>query len=414
MGDSLIQNRFECINSLIINSKEMHYNTINAGNFYNGKKSIIYCGNRSREVLPAEYFNAIDRLSEPYIDSEKLIELCKHYSDIAVKFGDEIQYEIFIKTDVGNKIFQNDKKTIKEAVQAYSINFRFKSLNNNYTFERGFGGTADIKMIQNLDNKLYELAKTTIESKNSESISPGFYTVVLDSEATGLFAHEVIGHNLEADNWLANKKVQEVFKIGQKIASEEITIVDNPLFLNGSGSYLYDEEGTEAKGTILIKEGIVNSLMHSKETANAMETEPTGNARAISCKFYPIVRMSNTYMLTGVKSIEEIIGNTKYGIYMIGSRSSIGGENFSLSSREAYLIENGQITKMLTNVEMLGNSAQILNNIVDVSSDFNMYGGGDGGCGKDGQWPLPIGSGGPQIKISSVFVRPYKKAIINK
>lgn len=413
MDESKMQNRFENIKSLIINSKGVHCKIINGGNFYNAKESIIYSGNESRKVLPIEYFNIINEVSEPCIDSIKLITLYEQYNDILKKFSKLTEYEIFIKSDVGNKIFQDDKKSIKETVESYAVNFRLKLLENGCTFERGFGGTSDYKMIQNTENKLYELAKVTIDSKKSESIFPGFYTVVLDSEATGLFVHEVIGHNLEADNWIANKKIQEAFELGSKVASEEVTIVDNPLLSNASGSYLHDEEGTEAKETILIKGGFVNSLMHSKKTAYMMETKLTGNARAISYKFFPIVRMSNTYMLAGVKSIEEIIENIKYGIYMKGSRNSIGGENFCLSSREAYLIENGKITKNLKSVEIIGNSAQILRKIVDVSNDFNIYGGGDGGCGKQGQWPLPVGSGGPQVKISSVFVRPHKEKINN-
>ncbi len=221
---------------------------------------------------------------------------------------------------------------------------------------------------------------------------------------SGVFAHEAFGHLSESDFLFENPNLKKIMKIGRRFGSEDLNIIDDPTLPNLAGSYMFDDECIPSTKTYLIKKGKLSGRLHSRETAAAMNEEPTGNARALNCGFQPIVRMSNTFIDNGKHSFNQMLENTDNGIY---AKGSLGGmtntEMFTFSSEEAFLIKNGKITLPLRDVILSGNVFETLKNIDMIGNDLKLH-GGLGGCGKGGQSPLPVSDGGPHVRIKDVII----------
>jgi TldD protein len=191
--------------------------------------------------------------------------------------------------------------------------------------------------------------------------------------------------------------------LGKKFGGKNLNIVDSAAVPGLRGSYKYDDEGTPATRTYLIKEGELVGRLHSRETAAKMGEKPTGNARAINYRFPPIVRMTNTYIEPASASFEDIIADIKEGVY---ARNWFGGttamEMFTFSAGEAYMIRHGKVAEALRPVVLTGNIFTTLNNIDAIANDLEMNQGG--GCGKGAQVPLPVSNGSPHIRILKCLV----------
>ena len=191
--------------------------------------------------------------------------------------------------------------------------------------------------------------------------------------------------------------------LGKKFGSSELNIVDNPNIPDLRGSYKYDDEGVPAIKTYLIKDGKLVGRLHSKETAAKMNEKPTGNARAVNYRYPPIVRMTNTYIEPRVASFDDLIGDSKEGIYVknwYGGTTSM--EMFTFSAGEAYMIRQGKIAEALKPVVLTGNVFATINNIDGIGNDLEINQGG--GCGKGEQVPLPVSNGSPHIRIRHCLV----------
>ncbi|MBM4452669.1 MAG: TldD/PmbA family protein, partial [Chloroflexi bacterium] len=229
------------------------------------------------------------------------------------------------------------------------------------------------------------------------------YTVILDPILAGVFAHEAFGHLSEADHVHENKRLQELMVLGRKFGSKHLNIVDGAAVPGLRGSYKYDDEGVPATKTYLIREGILESRLHSRETAAMMREKPTGNARAINYRYPPIVRMTNTFIEPGKVSFEDMLSEINEGIYAkdwYGGTTSL--EMFTFSAGEAYMIRNGKIAELLRPIVLSGNVFTTLANINAIGNDLDMNQGG--GCGKAGQSPLPVSNGSPHIRIRHCLV----------
>ena len=191
--------------------------------------------------------------------------------------------------------------------------------------------------------------------------------------------------------------------LGRKFGGKHLNVVDGAAVPDLRGSYKYDDEGTPAQKTYLIREGILEGRLHSRETAAIMGEKPTGNARAINYLYPPIVRMTNTYIEPGSTAFQDMISDIKEGIY---ARDWYGGttslEMFTFSAGEAYMIRNGRVEELLRSVVLTGNVFTTLNNIDAIGNDLDMNQGG--GCGKAGQSPLPVSNGSPHIRIRNCLI----------
>ena len=260
------------------------------------------------------------------------------------------------------------------------------------------GSRGNFAAIQGLNAKAAEISRLAVEMLSAKQIKGGEYTVVLDPVLAGVFVHEAFGHLSEADFVYENEQMRQIMTLGKVFGSKELNIVDGAAVPNLRGSYKYDDEGTPATKTYLIKEGKLTGRLHSRETAAKMNEPPSGNARAINYRFPPIVRMTNTYIEPRSASFEDIIADVKEGVYVknwYGGTTSM--EMFTFSAGEAYMIRNGKIAETLRPVVLTGNVFATLKNIDAIGNDLDFNQGG--GCGKAGQSPLPVSNGSPHIRI---------------
>ena len=265
------------------------------------------------------------------------------------------------------------------------------------------GSPGDFSAMQNLDDKVKDMAQRALGLLAAPQAKGGEYTVVLDPILAGVFVHEAFGHLSEADFVYENERMRELMVLGKQFGRPELNIVDGAVVPNLRGSFKYDDEGTPATKTYLIKEGVLVGRLHSRETAARMGEKPTGNARAVSYRFPPIVRMTNTYIEPGKTTFYEMIADIKEGVY---ARNWYGGttsmEMFTFSAGEAFMIRNGKLAELVRPVVLTGNVFQTLQNIDAIGNDLDMNQGG--GCGKGGQAPLPVSNGSPHIRIQKCLV----------
>jgi TldD protein len=232
----------------------------------------------------------------------------------------------------------------------------------------------------------------------------GNMTVVLGPGWPGILLHEAIGHGLEGD---FNRKGTSAFsgRVGERVASELCTIVDDGTLPGRRGSLSIDDEGTPTDKTVLIENGILKGYMQDKLNARLMGVKPTGNGRRESYAHTPMPRMTNTYMLPGPHDPEEIIKSVKKGLFarnFAGGQVDITSGKFVFSASEAYLIEDGKITRPVKGATLIGNGPDVLTRVSMVGNDLELD-SGVGTCGKDGQ-SVPVGVGQPTLKIDGLTV----------
>jgi TldD protein len=247
-----------------------------------------------------------------------------------------------------------------------------------------------------------DASKTALDLLKAKTPKGGTLPVILDPELAGVFAHEAVGHASEADLVLQNDSVLSG-KLGKQVASPLITVIDDPT-IHAFGYYPFDAEGAPSKKTVLIQNGIMNSYMHSRETAGTFDGESgvSGNARAQGYSV-PVVRMSNTYIDNGDTSFDEMLEEIKDGIYLIGSRGgqvNTGEGIFQFNAEKGYLIKNGEITELVRDISLSGQILEILNQIQRVGNDMKLHAGH---CGKAGQ-TVPVTDGAPHISIKKATV----------
>ena len=271
----------------------------------------------------------------------------------------------------------------------------------------GGGARADLSYFVDSDTPM-EFAREAVRQAavqlEAQPAPAGTMPVVLGPGWPGILLHEAVGHGLEGD---FNRKGLSAFsgKIGQKVASEQCTIVDDGTIANRRGSLAVDDEGTPGQNTVLIENGILRAYMQDKLNARLMGVEVTGNGRRESFAHVPMPRMTNTYMLAGSHDPAEIIASVDKGIYAPnfgGGQVDITSGKFVFSASEAYLIENGEVTTPVKGAMLIGDGPEALGRISMVGDDLKLD-TGVGTCGKEGQ-SVPVGVGQPTLKIDELTV----------
>lgn len=257
---------------------------------------------------------------------------------------------------------------------------------------------------EKLDYIATNAVNSTIELFDAQPIKGGTMEVVLAAGSSGILLHEAIGHGLEAD---FNKKGSSIFanKIGQRVAKEFVSIVDDGTNNMSRGAINIDDEGVLSQKTFLVRNGILESYLHDRQTAKYYKVKPTGNGRRESFRHLPMPRMRNTYMLSGQNTPEDLIKSVKKGILVetfTNGQVLIGGGDFTFYVKSGYYIENGEKKHPIKDVNIIGNGPQVLSDIVMVANDLKMTEGG-WTCGKDGQ-SVPVSMGLPTTKISKLVV----------
>jgi TldD protein len=254
---------------------------------------------------------------------------------------------------------------------------------------------------QNAAKKALSQALTNLDSIDTPA---GEMTVILASGWPGVLLHEAVGHGLEGD---FNRKGTSAFSnmMGQKVADEQVTVIDNGTIPDRRGSLNIDDEGTSTQETVLIENGILKGYLQDNMNARLMNEQPTGNGRRESFMHQPMPRMTNTYMTNGKYEPDEIIKSVKKGLYMVnfgGGQVDITSGKFVFSCTEGYEIENGKICSPIKGATLIGDGPKALNKIKMVGNDSSLD-DGIGTCGKAGQ-SVPVGVGQPTLRIDEITV----------
>ncbi|MDR1462343.1 MAG: metalloprotease TldD [Azoarcus sp.] len=270
----------------------------------------------------------------------------------------------------------------------------------------GGGGRYDYSYFTDERLRDYALAAVHQASVNLEAVPApaGVMTVVLGPGWPGILLHEAIGHGLEGD---FNRKGSSAFsgRIGQQVAARGVTVVDDGSLPGRRGSLTIDDEGNPGARTVLIEDGILAAYMQDTLNARLMGALPTGNGRRESYAHLPLPRMTNTFMLNGERDPDEIIKSVKKGLYAAnfgGGQVDITSGKFVFSTAEAYLIEDGKISRPVKGATLIGNGPDVLTRVSLIGNDMALD-PGVGTCGKDGQ-SVPVGVGQPTLRIDGLTV----------
>jgi TldD protein len=346
----------------------------------------------------------IDPRQVPLADKH---DLCRRYNQrilahervqtSSVRYRDQAVHSAFVSTD-GAEI---EQETVFCGASLMAI------ARDGANVQRAHKGVGDLQgygTVQGLDAECERVVERAVGLLAAQPVEGGQYTVIADPLLAGVFAHEAFGHLSEADFIYENPRLAEIMTLGRRFGPDHLSIVDDSTVPGLAGSYRYDSEGTPGRRTALIQDGVLAHRLHSRETAAKMDEEPTGNARAITCEYQPIVRMSNTYIEPRDWAFDDLVDDTGDGLY---ARGALGGqtemEMFTFSAEEAYRIRDGQLAERVRDVVLTGNVFKTLANMDAVGNDLTFF-GGLGGCGKDGQSPLRVSTGAPHIRIRNCLV----------
>jgi TldD protein len=272
-----------------------------------------------------------------------------------------------------------------------------------------FGGGGRVEFGFFVDNRDYEryareAVRQAVLNLRAQNAPAGTMDVVLGPGWPGILLHEAIGHGLEGD---FNRKKTSAFsdRIGERVASELCTVVDDGTIPSRRGSINIDDEGTPTRRNVLIENGVLCGYLQDRLNAGLMKMPLTGNGRRESYAHIPMPRMTNTFMLAGQSAPEDILRSVKKGLYAVsfgGGQVDITSGKFVFSASEAYLIEDGQVTVPVKGATLIGNGPDVLTRVSMVGSDLKLD-EGVGTCGKDGQ-SVPVGVGLPTIRIDGLTV----------
>ncbi len=275
------------------------------------------------------------------------------------------------------------------------------------TGSSGSGGRIlfnDYLFKKNWQREVDEAIRIAIVNLDSVSAPAGEVEIVLGPGWPGVMLHEAVGHGLEGD---FNRKGTSIFsgRVGERVASKGVTVIDDGTLPNRRGSITIDDEGTVSKRNILIEDGILCGFMQDRQNARLMGVSPTGNGRRQSYQHLPMPRMTNTFMENGRFEPQEIIDSVKRGIYAVnfgGGQVDITSGKFVFSASEAYMLENGKIGAPVKGATLIGNGPDAMSKITMIGNDCKLD-NGVGTCGKSGQ-TVPVGVGQPTLKIGGIIV----------
>lgn len=339
---------------------------------------------------------------------EDKVALMQTLSEGAISYSDEISQVIVYLTDkeqevlianTNGKIVKDIRTNIRISGSAVATDGKqMQTANDNIGRNQGY------EMFDGVDLKAFgsEISKTAVTMLHAEEIAGGKMTVVVHNGFGGVLLHEACVHSLEATSVA---KGVSVFtdKLGQKIASDVVTAIDDGTLTNSWGSLNYDDEGNPTQRNVLIENGILKSYLVDYRNSFIMNHPITGSGRRQSYKYSPTSRMTNTFFAPGKSTFEEIISSTKYGLFakkMGGGSVDPSTGEFNFAVNEGYLIEDGKITKPVRGATLVGSGAEVLMNIDMIA---NNLGFGHGMCGSlSGSIPTDVGQ--PTIRVQNMTV----------
>jgi TldD protein len=334
-------------------------------------------------------------------------ELCAHYAEVlreaspdivtvSVRYLDGLQKVLYVtseETAIEQSWVDMEMRFAATARQDQSVQTGRETTGSRNAFED----------LEGLEPQVRQAALRAVDALDLPTVKGGTYPVVIDPILTGLFVHEAFGHLSEADMTYENPELLELMTMGKPFGPPTLNIYDGAAIPGHRGSYGYDDEGVPATITPLIQAGVLVGRLHSRETAGRLGEQPTGNARCLNYHYPPIVRMTNTWIERGTTPVDDLFTDIKEGIYARNWLSGMtNGEMFTFSAGEAWMIRKGRLAEPIRDVTLSGNAFKTLGQIEAVGDDFGWD--ESGGCGKAEQFGLPVGCGGPSLRIRKVVV----------
>jgi len=369
-------------NKNILNNKIVKNFSVNKSTIlkFEGDKDLRNVSRQQREELVNYY---IEKCVNKKIKEIKMWQIAYNYNYTKKS----------IYTSKGTEIVQDYQRC--QLIAFYAINdndLNFTAFKQIHEFYFDDLKNREEEIIRERDRSLEFVKKST-------PVEPGEYCCVLAPTVTSVFTHESFGHKSEADFMLNDKTLQEEWTMGKKVGNEKVTIIDEGDELR-HGYCPYDDEGNKKTKVYLMKDGILSGRLHDAKSAAVLKEKPTGNARAQSFYYTPIVRMTNTYMDAGKDDPAEIVKGVKDGIYVYDWNYGTGNSTFTIQPRTAYKIKDGQITDPIRINVITGSVFQTLFDIDAVGTDLQFF---SGTCGKNGQ-SMPTATGGPTIRVKKLTV----------
>jgi TldD protein len=350
------------------------------------------------EILPIEF------------DAAKKIEIARTAGDAARQYDGRITEVLVALLDAGKHTLIANSEGVHVTDSQVVTSLRITTIAEAQGLrQRGFRSLSGTVGYEIFDREspadcAQDAARQAVRLLDAEEAPAGNMVLVLGNARGGVLLHEAIGHGFEGDFIRKNTSLF-AGRIGEKIAADGCTIVDDATIPGLRGTVNVDDEGTPGARTVLVENGILKGFLFDNHNARLMNTTSTGNGRRQSYKFMPVVRMTNTFMLPGPTPPEEIIASVKKGFYakrIGGGQVDIASGNFVFEVMEGYLIENGRVGPPVRGANLIGNGADILKKIEMVGNDF-AYDPAGGTCGKAGQG-VPVGNGVPTVKFSEITV----------
>ncbi len=360
------------------------------------------------EKMPSGYYKIEKQWEDvsvkdkvPFVQqiNDKVFELDEKVIKVNAFLNDETSYVLFYNSE--GRLTYDYRPMISFGVVC--IMQKGSQIENAYaarSFRKGFEWLDE--------NLVAELAKEAVDRTNIlfEATKPkaGEMPVVMGAGGSGILLHEAIGHTFEAD---FNRKGTSIFsdKMGKKVAESFINILDDGTLENNRGSINIDDEGNDVQKTYLVKDGILNSYIHDRISANYYKVPPTGNGRRESFRNIPLPRMRATYMEAGTSSKDDIIADVDYGVYVdnfSNGQVQIGAGDFTFFVKSGYLIEKGKLTRPIKDINIIGNGPKALADISMAADDY-LIDNGTWTCGKDGQ-SVPVTCGLPTVLVKKLTV----------
>ncbi len=360
------------------------------------------------EKIPSGYYAIGKKWDEvsvkdkvPFVQkvNDKVFELDNKVIKVNAFLNDETSYVLFYNSE--GRLTYDYRPMISFGVVC--IMQKGEQIENAYcarSFRKGFEWLDD-DLVNELATEAVERTNVLFDATKPKA---GEMPVVMGAGGSGILLHEAIGHTFEAD---FNRKGTSIFsdKMGKKVAESFINIIDDGTLENNRGSINIDDEGNDVEKTYLVKDGVLNSYIHDRISANFYSVNPTGNGRRESFRNIPIPRMRATYMEPGPHSKDDIISNVDYGVFVdnfSNGQVQIGAGDFTFFVKSGYLIEKGKLTRPIKDINIIGNGPQALADISMAANDY-MIDNGTWTCGKDGQ-SVPVTCGLPTVLVKKLTV----------
>jgi len=372
-------------------------------------------GGKAGEPVDATLFKGADfyPIATPSIDVRALekLELLRRLDKAARAYSPTVQKviasfseeykQIMIATSDGRLV--SDVQPMVE-LRAYVITERDGKSGQGGESRAGRYGMDYFSARGNPEELGKEAARQAVLALDAVDAPAGMYPVVLAAGSSGVLLHEAVGHGLEAD--FNRKKLSNYSdRVGSSVASPLCTVVDDGTIEHSRGSINIDDEGNLPGYNVLIENGTLSAYMQDRISSKHYDNKLTGNGRRQTFRYAPMPRMTNTYMLPGESTLDELISSVDKGLYCVnysGGQVNIYNGDFTFGLTEAYLIENGKVTTPVKNANLIGNGPEVLAKITKVANDFKLA-EGSWTCGKNGQ-SMPVGQGMPSVLVSSITI----------